>query len=348
MSDCSVFVGLDYHQDAVQVCVLRANGEVLANGRCPNQATAVAAFVGRHGVVAGAAVESCVGAANLAEELVVQRGWSVDLAHPGYIARMKQNPDKSDFSDARLLADLERVGYLPKVWMAPEEVRELRRMVRYRFQQAEQRKNLKLRIRATLRDQRVRCTAHRPWTQGWLEWLKNNEELSEQSRWVIHQQLCELRFLEETIASAERRLARLTENDPLVAALLKEPGIGPVTAWVLRAEIGRFDRFRTGKQLSRFCGLSPRNASSGNRQADAGLIRAGNRNLRMVLIEAGHRLRRYQPRWQTFGERLARQGKPGSVIVAAVANRWVRGLFYRMRPVGRNMEKSRVTPPTAA
>ena len=26
---------------------------------------------------------------------------------------MKQNPDKTDFGDARLLADLLRVGYLP-------------------------------------------------------------------------------------------------------------------------------------------------------------------------------------------------------------------------------------------
>jgi len=47
----------------------------------------------------------------------------------------------------------------------------------------------------------------------------------------------------------------------------------------IRAEIGRFDRFRTGKQMARFCGLSPHNASSGARQADAGLIRAGLRRL---------------------------------------------------------------------
>ena len=51
--------------------------------------------------------------------------------------------------------------------------------------------------------------------------------------------------------------------------LLTMSGIGLVTAVTLRAEIGRFDRFRTGKQLARFCGLSPRNASSGQRQASA-------------------------------------------------------------------------------
>ena len=36
---------------------------------------------------ASAAVESCSGAANLAEELVQRAGWSVALAHPGYVAR---------------------------------------------------------------------------------------------------------------------------------------------------------------------------------------------------------------------------------------------------------------------
>ena len=61
---------------------------------------------------------------------------------------------------------------------------------------------------------------------------------------------------------------------------------GAVTAWALRAEIGRFDRFHDGKQLARYCGLSPRNASSGQRQADAGLIKAGSELLRATLIEA--------------------------------------------------------------
>ena len=79
-----------------------------------------------------AAIESCCGAADLADELIAQAHWSVELAHPGYVARMKQSPDKTDYSDARMLADLERVGYLPRVWLAPEEVRELRRLVRYR------------------------------------------------------------------------------------------------------------------------------------------------------------------------------------------------------------------------
>ena len=332
MKDCKVYVGLDYHQASVQVCVMEHGGEVLLNKSGPNDAGAIIAAVQRHGDVGGVAIESCSGAANLAEELIVRAGWSVDLAHPGFVNRMKQNPDKSDFTDAGMLADLERVGYLPKVWLAPHDVRELRYLIRYRQQLANERRNAKLRIRALLRDQRVRGPHVRAWTNPWMAWLRTTESLSEQSRWIVDRHLKQLNDLNQDIAEAEVRLGRLTVTDSLVHALMQQSGIGPVTAWTIRAEIGRFDRFRNGKQLSRFCGLSPRNASSGTRQADAGLIKAGNRHLRAVLIEAAHRLILFDKEWTRFADRLLRGGKAKCVVVAAVANRWMRRLYHQMQP----------------
>ncbi len=62
-----------------------------------------------------------------------------------------------------MLVDLERVGYLPNVCLAPEEVRELRRLVRYRQQLRGDRRNLKLRNGALFRNQRVRFDRARPW-----------------------------------------------------------------------------------------------------------------------------------------------------------------------------------------
>ena len=132
MSSLPVFVGLDYHQDAVQVCVLDSAGRQLANRSVANDAAAVAAVARRHGRPQRIAVEACCGAAAMADELSAREGLSVELAHPGYVARLKRSPDKSDFSDGRLLADLARVDYLPKVWLAPESTRQLRRLVRHR------------------------------------------------------------------------------------------------------------------------------------------------------------------------------------------------------------------------
>jgi transposase len=330
MDTIPVFVGLDYHQSAVQVCVVDQAGRVLGNRRCANAMAEVAAYAQQFGAVQRVAVESCSGAADFAEELIAQAGWVVDLAHPGFVARMRHNPDKTDYSDARVLADLIRVGYLPTVWLAPEPVRELRLLVRHRQQFANERRATKLRIGAIVREQRCLDAPAAKWTKAWVEWLRHAAALSVQGRWVILRHLDTLQRLAADMKEVQLRLAVLTREDRVVQALLQEPGIGPVTAWMLRAEIGRFDRFHNGKQLARFCGLSPRNASSGTRQADAGLIKAANGELRACLIEAAHRLARTQLRWQLMAAALRARGKPGSLVAAAVANRWIRNLHHRM------------------
>jgi transposase len=329
MSTLTVFVGLDYHPGSVQVCVLDAAGKVLTNGTRSNDAADLDWSVRQFGAGIQAAIEVSPGAANLADELVTRYGWSVDLAHPGYVARMRQSPDKTDFSDGRLLADLTRVGYLPKVWRAPLEVRELRELVRYRQQLVEQRRATKLRIRAVLRNHRL-VHSDRAWSKAWLQWLRE-VSLPQHSRWVVDQHLANLESLAGQIKLVEKRLTESIGDDPIAQRLLTEEGIGLVTAATLRAEIGRFDRFRSGKQLCRFCGLSPCNASSGGRQADAGLIQASNRELRRVLIEAGHRLVNHTETWSRFAQQMQERGKPRALVVAAVANRWMRRLYHELK-----------------
>src|SRR5262249_40043746 len=159
------------------------------------------------------------------------------------------------------------------------------------------------------------------WSQGWKQWLASAEGLGCEARFVVDCHRDELQQLQDRIFEVEFRLRRVTADDPVVAQLVALSGVGLVTACVLRAEIGRFDRFGTGKQLARYCGLSPRNASSGPRQADAGLIKAGNELLRATIIEAAHRLIRYDTRWSALAKSLRQAGKPGSVTAAAVANR---------------------------
>jgi len=203
MCTLRVIVGLDYSDRTVQVCVLNQQGEVVGNRACANDWQAIVKFAESKGTVVRAAIESCSGAADLADELVLPAGWHVDLAHPGYVARMKQSPDKTDYQDARLLADLERVGYLPRVWLAPEPIRELRRLVRYRQQLVEQRKAVKLRIRALLREQRYRPPEKvNCWTRAWLAWAEKDADLSVHSRWLS------VRVRQEEHESATQVLSR--------------------------------------------------------------------------------------------------------------------------------------------
>lgn len=330
MSSVPVFVGLDYHAKSVQVCVMDAEGRQLVNRRCGNSVAEITHTVGV--MPRRAAIESCCGAADLAEALINEAHWPIQLAHAGYVSRMRHNPDKSDYSDAKMLAELCRVGLIPPVWLASEDVRGLRLLVRLRADLVKRRRAVKTRILGVLRTQRIVEPNLGRWSKAWTSWLRE-ADLCEDATFVVQLHLLELDQLGEQCQQVEARLAQRTGDDPIVQRLQSIKGVGPVTAWTMRAMIGRFDRFTSGKQLSRFCAVTPRNASSGQRVGDAGLIRAGDPLLKTVLIEAAHRLRRYDPRWAELSRRLQERGKPTSVAVAAVANRWTRWLFHQLKEV---------------
>ena len=332
MTIVQVFAGLDYHEETIRVAILDAEGMESVNRNCPNDVQCVGELILDHGYPNGVAIEACSGAAKFAHELHRHYGWDVRLAHPGYVNRLKQSPEKSDHDDALLLADLLRVDYLPEVWLAPQETLQLRRLVRYRQALAADRKNVKLRIRALLREERTAKAAANPWTKAWLEWIRDEAPLGEHARWVMDRHLKQLESIQQQICEAEKRLEKATQNDAVTQALLQQKGMGLVTAATMRAEIGEFERFKSGKQLSRFCSVTPLNASTGKRQADAGLVRQGNPELRRMVIQAAHRLARYDEKWRDLKLRLIQRGKPPAVAVAAVANRWVRWLYHQMVP----------------
>lgn len=333
MENVPVFVGLDYHSRSVQVCVMDASGKVLVNRSCGNSVLEIGEAVGRGRRVERAAIESCCGAADLAEALIRDLGWPLSVAHPGYVARMKHNPDKTDYGDAKMLAELARAGLIPPVWLPPRSVRELRLLVRLRADLVGSVRSVKTRLLSVLRKQRVvEPHVFGRWCKKWLAWLGSGEcALSEQGRFAVEVYLEELNALRARIRKVELRLREVTAGDAVVRALLGIKGVGDVTAWTMRALIGRFDRFASGKQLARFCAVTPRNASSGERVADSGMIRAGDPQLKSVVIEAAQRLRRYEPRWRELSASMAARGKPTSVIVGAVANRWLRGLYHQLK-----------------
>jgi transposase len=246
---------------------------------------------------------------------------------------MRRGGDKTDHADAFQLADLARVDHLPEVWLPDDATRQLRRLVRYREQVVKHRREVKQHVRSLLLEERVLQAPATPWTKAWLKWVRQEAPLGPQTRWVVGEQLDRLTRLDKDLERIEAQLAEATAGDPLVARLLEEKGVGLVTASTLRAEIGTFNRFSSGKQTARYCGVTPCNRSSGKRQADAGLVRQARNNLRVTIIESAQRLGRWEPRWKELKQQLVARGKPASVATAAVANRWIRWLFHQVRSV---------------
>ena len=334
MSIAGLSVGVDYHSDTLRVTGLDAEGRVHVNRTLENSTEALIRHIVAKGIpVKGVALEACAGSANFADELQGKSGWRVELCHPGYVQRMRHNPDKTDASDSWLLADLHRVGYLPKVWLAPEELRDLRSLVRHRAQCAAEVRHTKLRVRALLTKERIRVPEgiNGVWSKKGREWLESFWGFLPETQWVFEELLAQLKVADDRQKRSIDRLKAFADRDPLVQRLCMVKGVGLLTATALRAEVGTFTRFKRGKELSRYCGLTPRNASSGKRQADSGMINAGNPVLRACLVQAGHLLARFHEEYKRYAMGMLNRGKPRTVAVVAVANRWLRKMFYELR-----------------
>ena len=65
-----IFIGLDSRQDLVQLCVVDEDGRLLCNRGWANTWQTIKAQAERVGIVKRAAIASCSGAADLADEWV--------------------------------------------------------------------------------------------------------------------------------------------------------------------------------------------------------------------------------------------------------------------------------------
>jgi len=114
------------------------------------------------------------------------------------------------------------------------------------------------------------------------------------------------------------------------------PGIGLLGATALRAGAGDLSRFRNGRQLSAWLGLTPREHSSGGQRRLGGLTERGDAYLRTLLIHGARAVLQAARRKQRCGQPLdplqawalavqARQGH--NKAACALANKLARRLW---------------------
>jgi transposase len=94
----------------------------------------------------------------------------------------------------------------------------------------------------------------------------------------------EIRALEAQAEAVRTELARLAEQMPAAQLLQTVPGIGVLTATALVAFVGDIHRFRSGRHVAAYLGLTPRERSSGTVRRLGATPKQGNSYLRMLLI----------------------------------------------------------------
>ena len=97
------------------------------------------------------------------------------------------------------------------------------------------------------------------------------------------------------------------------------PGIGPIVATALVAEIGDWKAFRSGRNLAAWIGLVPKQHSTGGKERLGSITKQGNRYLRWLLVAGAMAVIRYARQRGTKRPWLARIMERRHTKVAAVA-----------------------------
>lgn len=147
---------------------------------------------------------------------------------------------------------------------------------------------------------------------------------------VINSFSKELKSIDKALAKAIKGL-----NTTEFQSLLSIPGIGPVFAGGILAEIGSITAFTSHDALAKYAGLTWRTNQSGNFKSDnTYMTKTGNKYLRYYLIEAANSVRRNIPEYteyyyKKYNEVSKHQHKRALALTARKLIRLIFGLLTK-------------------
>lgn len=302
------YIGFDVHKKSVSYCVKNAAGKIVEEGKLRATREVLRAWAAKR-------TEPWHGAM----EATVFSGWIYDtlkpfaaelqMGHPAMMKAIGASKKKNDRIDAHKTADLVRCDLLPVCYVAPMEIRELRRMLRYRNLVVAQAVRMKNKMSGLLME--VGAEYNKKQLHGkkyFVELLGNLEEVPESVKDLLRLSRGALEMFETT----QRQLLGRLQKEPLlvkrVEVLKSIRGVGDVTALSWALEIGDPHRFPSIADAVSYCGLTSALISSADKQQRGPISKQRNGHLQKVLVEAAKLAPRWNPQLNAIHERELARG----------------------------------------
>jgi transposase len=222
---------------------------------------------------------------------------------------------------------------LPEAWIPPQEIRDLRRLVRHRVALVRAQTVAKNRIHAVVADEGFIYEERTPFGDGGRAWLASLK-LSAINCKVISDCLELIDHLSAPIAALDKEIRSRAKGDRRVAALKALPGIGDFVAITLIAEIGDVSRFPDARRLCSWAGLTPSVRASDNKLRHGHISKQGSVWVRWTLVQAAHKAKTRAPFAADYARIARRRGK--NIATVAVARKLLTRCFYVLRDLERS------------
>jgi transposase len=280
---------------------------------------------------------------------------------------------KSDVKDAQWIAELLRHGLLKASFIPELPQRELRELVRYRTHLIQERTREVNRVQKVLEDANLKLASvatdimgvsGRSMLQAIIAGQEDPTALAELAKGRMRPKIAALeQALTGRVRDSHRLLLRMHlehidelnakigeldqeidhlmppfDPEQLVERLDAIPGVGPVTAQIVIAELGLdMSRFPTHGHAASWAGLAPGKNESAGRNHSARTLKA-NRYLRAALVEAAHAAGKTATYLGEKYRRLARRrGKKRAAV--AVARTLLTIIYHMIRQGSEYLER---------
>jgi len=317
-----MYLGIDTHKQYSQVAVVDDDGNLQDEIRLQNEdlATLAQEYAGDE-----AAIEASGTYRPIYEML--DEHLDVTLVNPAKTRIIADATVKTDRVDAKRLAHMLRADMLAESYVPPDEIRELRDLVRTRKSLIEERTAEKNRVRAVLTrtNNTYDSELFGPTGREFLAELS----LSKADRTIVEAHLSVIDELTEQIEEIEDLIEMKVLEHSETQLLLSIPGVGNFTSAVIVAELGEIDRFDRHEEVVSYAGLDPTVHQSGETEVRGSISKEGPAVLRWALVQAATNAVRYDEYLGNFYTRL-KERKNHKIAIVATARKLLVSVFYML------------------
>lgn len=273
-----IFCGIDFHKHTSTICYLFPDGKeeiktILTSGLVKELSNRPLMRI---------AVEATGGSNHLAVE-IKKLEHEIILIDTVKFKAIGLGGKKTDKRDAKALAHILKVDYVPSVFLKSLGARRIKSLIVSRELCVQYRVTATNHIRGILREYGLTMP------QGVEEFHANVSEkiaslnfpyLEDALKFQLRRSV-ELKAKEKEI---EQQLTELLAGDENVQILQSVPGVGLMTSAAFIAVIDDIARFKSSKELASYLGLVPRESSSGGKRRMGSITQSGSETLRRYFI----------------------------------------------------------------